>query len=854
MRTRTIQLFFYTLLILRASGEKKRKSASSLNAFSNALGGGAALTGQTCADNTRLMPDCKVCIPGLAVADDGLDGDDSSTKCILVDEETISLRNKLASFTKERYGKTGFQLYPYLSAPPLVRRQSDVGKMLGEDRPKSILEIGPYQNPAWKFFPLGYCPELVVALEPCGELVTGLTNQAWQSIVVPCESRSENGSSSHSSTHIIVAPVRAQQYFQSTHFHDTKFDAVICIGCDGTFGPKPEDLALIPRPFYLYMEYPDAYRPSVEKFKPESIADHICGNGTQPTRSKDYVNSPEDFGEVKYNEYALKRTLASYKCEQMVATMASGFKLDCLPSTISYEGMSCMSEAHSILTVRDPAFWPVAPDIEEMKELSRTARKRHNNCTVCEDILSSYRKLNKVVGVRTPFDATTAPAQTNVTIIDPFNFKSIAINVEDKGQTATLVELLAAAAAGHRHQEAAASLLLCLFPATILSAVIASWKRSTKGSKGSKGSARWKYSYQMVMILVFCVLLVKSILSLFNSSTFGWTNAPVASEPGSFSYLSSSSNSTSPLRVDDARYLLQYARSRYAEGGEISVWDALAATTVARRLLYGGEPYSMLMRKGGLLYEAIVDYNKYLAVLVDAAPQEYPSKYTYTLKECPRHMDKSYAELAIHSLEPILPDLRNHAFQELHLQADMSPYRVLASFSEVSSRKYGKKILLDVGTNGFMGSSKELLDMHAPFLKFDEVHLFEPRGQGMDVPDFYKGQSNITYHQLPITVGTRDDHDILVFLKENTTPEDYVVLKFDVDSGITGLTMEWGFLADLVHAKEMALVDELFIELHFAYHACQNGMGWFHHSHSMQQAYDVMRQLRQCGLAIHAWP
>lgn len=63
--------------------------------------------------------------------------------------------------------------------------------------------------------------------------------------------------------------------------------------------------------------------------------------------------------------------------------------------------------------------------------------------------------------------------------------------------------------------------------------------------------------------------------------------------------------------------------------------------------------------------------------------------------------------------------------------------------------------------------------------------------------------------------------------------------------------MEWGFLADLLRRPEaLALVDELFIELHFF----APSLNWVHLTHSMKQAFDVLRQLRACGLPVHAWP
>ena len=82
--------------------------------------------------------------------------------------------------------------------------------------------------------------------------------------------------------------------------------------------------------------------------------------------------------------------------------------------------------------------------------------------------------------------------------------------------------------------------------------------------------------------------------------------------------------------------------------------------------------------------------------------------------------------------------------------------------------------------------------------------------------------------------------------------DDFVALKFDVDNDFSlGPTMEWGFLADLLRSpKALALVDELFIELHFY----ASSLRWVHPTHSMKQAFDVLRQLRACGLPVHAWP
>ena len=119
-----------------------------------------------------------------------------------------------------------------------------------------------------------------------------------------------------------------------------------------------------------------------------------------------------------------------------------------------------------------------------------------------------------------------------------------------------------------------------------------------------------------------------------------------------------------------------------------------------------------------------------------------------------------------------------------------------------------------------------------------------PRG-GIDA------RHNFCIHQTAVDVGTRDDKDILQWIQNTAREDDFVALKFDVDNDSLGPTMEWGFLADLLRRPEaLALVDELFIELHFY----SPSLNWVHLTHSMKQAFDVLRQLRACGLPVHAWP
>ena len=59
-----------------------------------------------------------------------------------------------------------------------------------------------------------------------------------------------------------MAPITIRE-FQSLEFASTTpFDGVVCVGCDGRFGPELEFFKKLRRPFSLYLEHPPVYRPS----------------------------------------------------------------------------------------------------------------------------------------------------------------------------------------------------------------------------------------------------------------------------------------------------------------------------------------------------------------------------------------------------------------------------------------------------------------------------------------------------------------------------------------------------------------------------------------------------------------
>lgn len=141
------------------------------------------------------------------------------------------------------------------------------------------------------------------------------------------------------------------------------------------------------------------------------------------------------------------------------------------------------------------------------------------------------------------------------------------------------------------------------------------------------------------------------------------------------------------------------------------------------------------------------------------------------------------------------------------------------------------------------------MDIYSPYFVFDEIHLFD----ASDLPDVPTGQnvsSKIITRKAFLQVGTRNDGDLVHLLPSIVKEEDFVVLMWDTDIVANPVTLEWGFLADLL-SQNHSLVDELFIELHFPYQR----IGWIYEHHSAREAFELLQQLRkQCNFAVHAWP
>ena len=167
-------------------------------------------------------------------------------------------------------------------------------------------------------------------------------------------------------------------------------------------------------------------------------------------------------------------------------------------------------------------------------------------------------------------------------------------------------------------------------------------------------------------------------------------------------------------------------------------------------------------------------YNKQLTTFV---PQAFEPTF-------PVEVDKKFKQYS-ESLEPVYTSLRNWMFTEAASLIDFGPYIPLVSFAPVRAdllQHKRRRILIDVGANGFFASPKYLIDSYAAYLPFTDAIMIEPEPHfSASVPKVYTDRYNITFLPLYVEVNTGSTLDMIKLLPTLVTKEDFVVLKFDVD-------------------------------------------------------------------------
>ena len=90
----------------------------------------------------------------------------------------------------------------------------------------------------------------------------------------------------------------------------------------------------------------------------------------------------------------------------------------------------------------------------------------------------------------------------------------------------------------------------------------------------------------------------------------------------------------------------------------------------------------------------------------------------------------------------------------------------------------------------------------------------------------------------------------LEFLKASARPDDFVVLKVDIDNS----EIELSIVHAIVGSEELSqLVDELYFEYHFRFDMENFGWGDSHKNQTVDDALALMQQLRKRGILAHFW-
>lgn len=147
-----------------------------------------------------------------------------------------------------------------------------------------------------------------------------------------------------------------------------------------------------------------------------------------------------------------------------------------------------------------------------------------------------------------------------------------------------------------------------------------------------------------------------------------------------------------------------------------------------------------------------------------------------------------------------------------------------------------------------------LTDLYRKFgLNFDHIYAYElvPQNTRAVFEDLVPEHMMAAYHWINVGVDSRPGAKLNPFtmLKKNFLPDDFVVVKLDVDNTNTELPLA----TQLLHDEQLhSLVDHFYFEHHV--HLDELAMGWLTTMHgTIHESLQLFYQLRQKGIAAHYW-
>jgi|Transcript_105718 hypothetical protein len=188
-----------------------------------------------------LLPDCLSCVPGLGGAD-----------CSAVSSATQAVIEELSQLAGERGHLSGAgHAYPYLQSHEFQQRQRFVAAWMQKSRPQRILDLGTNFNFLERFvdFSDDWCPELIISVD----------------CIIPGQSRKLRCGAGRD-VHLLHLPMTTREALAHPYINSIAFDAVVCLGCDGTSGPPSQQLESFPRPYDLFLEFSKDSESSMQAF------------------------------------------------------------------------------------------------------------------------------------------------------------------------------------------------------------------------------------------------------------------------------------------------------------------------------------------------------------------------------------------------------------------------------------------------------------------------------------------------------------------------------------------------------------------------------------------------------------
>ena len=110
----------------------------------------------------------------------------------------------------------------------------------------------------------------------------------------------------------------------------------------------------------------------------------------------------------------------------------------------------------------------------------------------------------------------------------------------------------------------------------------------------------------------------------------------------------------------------------------------------------------------------------------------------------------------------------------------------------------------------------------------------------------------LSYHNYPVSAARGDASNPLEWVRVLTRPEDYVVLKLDIDTPAIELVLIDQVLVD---SEVRTRVDELYWE-HEVHTSPMIHQGWGAHgwpNETLAQSYELFTRLRELGIRAHSW-